>query len=467
MKKFYFKQNEEIYDDKGNCYSPHYSTEKTDKYFENLLENFIKSEYFKKVNIGKINCISVIFQDLFWIYSFNFIKYKNLIEKVRDSNIKFIKNPKNFDYYSNGYEKFKKFKNGNNLSFRSILIFFYGLSKKFLSKINILLFIFSNLVKNNRNKIWISPDLVYHENFKLFNLKDKSNLIIMNSKSFYNISSTYKFSTKNINHSIYLEIITRLSNYSLWRLAIKLLKPKKILLQDNLFNDWSIFLASKQSGVQCIGVTHGLMTKYHKNIIGSDLIKNIEILKFDKVYTWCEEFKNEIKKHSKIYNEDSVFISGWISNKDVTKKQLNIFNNFDKYVLHAFEINSNFLEIERIMKFFQDKNYKIILKKRPPFNNYFQFEKINNIEIVNDFSKEHIEKAFCSICNASTYIINYKAMNIPIVIPRKEHDGYNFFFENHQNIFEFSPDIESKIKNSKLDKYDFPEITETFEKEFN
>ena len=289
----------------------------------------------------------------------------------------------------------------------------------------------------------------------------------MNSKSFYNISSTYKFNTKNINHSIYLEIKTRLSNYSLWRLAIKLLKPKKILLQDNLFNDWSIFLASKQLGVPCIGVTHGLMTKYHKNIIGSDLFKNIEILKFDKVYTWCEEFKNEIKKHSKIYNEDSVFISGWISNKDVTKKQLNIFNNFDKYVLHAFEINSNFLEIERIMKFFQDKNYKIILKKRPPFNNYFQFEKINNIEIVNDFSKEHIEKAFCSICNASTYIINYKAMNIPIVIPRKEHDGYNFFFENHQNIFEFSPDIESKIKNSKLDKYDFPEITETFEKEFN
>ena len=33
--------------------------------------------------------------------------------------------------------------------------------------------------------------------------------------------------------------------------------------------------------------------------------------------------------------------------------------------------------------------------------------------------------------------------------------------------FEFSFEIESKIKNSKLDNYDFPDITENFKKEFN
>ena len=278
-KKYYFKQNEEIYDDKGFCYSPYYSTQKSDEYFESLLKNFKESKYFKKLEISKINCVSVIFQDLFWIYSFNFIKYKKLIERAKDLQFKFIKSPKNFDYYSNGYEKFKKFESGEDLSIKSLIKFIFGINKKFLSKINILLFIFFNLIKNNKNKVWIFPELVYHKNFKLFNLKKNPNLIILNSKSFYNISNTYKFSTKNINHSIYIEIKKRLSNRLLWYLAIKLLKPKKIILQDNLFNDWSIFLAAKQLDVPSIGITHGLMTKYHKNIIGSDLFNNIEILK--------------------------------------------------------------------------------------------------------------------------------------------------------------------------------------------
>ena len=466
MKKYYFKQNEEIYDDKGSFYRPHYSTDKTDKLFHNLLENFIKSEYFQKVQFGKINCVSVILQDLFWIYSFNLIKYEKIINKYKNCEIKFVKSPANFDYYSNGYEKFKKFEKGLKLNSKNIVIFIYGFFEKYISKINILKFILLNLIKNNKNKVWVFPDLVYHKNFKLFNIKDNANVIILDRKLFYTINNIFKFGNKNINHSIYIEIKNRLSNLLLWRLAIKLLNPKKIILQDNLFNDWSIFLASRQLEIFNIGITHGLITKYHKNIIGSDLLKNIEILKFDKVYTWCDEFKKEIDNHSSTYNKDNVFLSGWISNKDVKKRQLNSNNSLNKYILHAFEINSNFLEIEKIMKFFDDKNYKIILKKRPPFNDYFQFEKIKNLEIVNDFSSKHIDNAFCAICNASTYIINYKAMNIPIIIPKKEFDGYYFFYENSKNIFEFSLDVESKIKNSKPENYDFPEITEIFKREF-
>lgn len=468
MKKYYFNQNEVIYDNKGHFYNPHYSTKETDKYFEILLEDFIKSKYFKKVEFGKINCVSIILQDLFWQYSFNCIKYKELIQKLGKLDVQFIKSPKNMDNYSNGYEKLKKFESGFKLfSLKNIFTFFNGFINRFFSKINILIFIFINLFRNNKNKVWIFPDLIYHNNFDLGEIKNYKNVLILNQNLFYHSINKFKFSVKNLNHSLYLEVNKRLSNYKLWILAIKLLKPKKIILQDNLFNDWSIFLASKQLRIPTVGVTHGMISKYHKNIIGSDFLKNVEILKFDKIFIWCEEFKNEADYNSKIYQKDEIFLSGWISNKDVKKKQLNLDNSLDKYVLHAYEINSNFLEIEKIMNFFYKKNYQIILKKRFPFNDYFQFSKINNLVVVDNFSKDHIDNALCSICNASTYVMNYKAMNIPIVIPEKDYDGYNFFHENKLNIFYFSQDIEKKIKNAKLYNYDFPEITEKFKKEFN
>jgi hypothetical protein len=43
MKKYYFKQNEVTFDNKGNFYNPHYSTKKADKYF-NLLIYFQSSD---------------------------------------------------------------------------------------------------------------------------------------------------------------------------------------------------------------------------------------------------------------------------------------------------------------------------------------------------------------------------------------------------------------------------------------
>ena len=76
MNQYYFKQNEVITDEDNNIYNPNYSTKDSDFYFENILKDFVSSKFASKVYFNKINCLPVILQDLFWIYSFNFTKYK-------------------------------------------------------------------------------------------------------------------------------------------------------------------------------------------------------------------------------------------------------------------------------------------------------------------------------------------------------------------------------------------------------
>ena len=159
------------------------------------------------------------------------------------------------------------------------------------------------------------------------------------------------------------------------------------------------------------------MTKYHKGNIGSAILKDTKLLKFDKIYVWTEEFKNIMDEHSFLYNKEETLVSGWLSSKyGSRKKNNNIFTSKnDKYVLHAFEINSNFIEINKILNFFQKKGYKNILKKRYPYKNYTHFDNIFD-EIVDEFTKEQVEKSFCAICNASTFYYNYLNMQIPIVL---------------------------------------------------
>jgi len=464
-KFFFYKQNEDICFEDGTKISPSYSTLGAEKLFEKVILNFKNSKYFHKLNKKNINVISIIYQDLYWQYCFNLIKYNKV---AKDSKGKLIEDQKiEYDNLIRGLERYLSFINSVSFSFSSFKLLLKNVIKNFISKFYILRFLLRNILKKNFHKIWVYPDLAYHNNFNFFKKLNFNNkdLLIIDPQCFL-APKSIKFFIKDLDHSIFQECEQRLKNYFFWTSAISLLKPKKIILQDNLFNDFSILLAAKHKNIKTLGVIHGLMTRFHKGNIGSQTLKDTNVLKYDKMYVWLDEFKELIIKNSYLYERDDILVSGWLSNKQLYRRPIiNTEKNNKKYILHAFEINSNFKEINSILSFFFKKGFKIILKKRYPYIDYTHFDDIM-YEVVDDFTNKHVESAYCAVCNASTFYYNYLNMRIPIVLPAASEDGYNFFKANNENVFEFSHDIESKIENSKVIKFDLPEPTNQFLKEF-
>ncbi len=466
-KKFYsYRQDEKIIFEDGNEQTPFYSTHKADKLYEEVIDKFKSSKYFNKLFFKKINIFSIIFQDLFWHYCFNFIKYENIL----DNNLEYLKNlelkqEKKFDSLSMGLDRALNYIRSSNISFQNIKKFLKNILINFLTKIFILRFLIKNIFQRNFGKIWVYPDLFYHKNFNFFDSEkiNINNLIVVDTNCFLSANSM-KFKFKNLDKSLFKECIYRVRNYKLWNFVIYILKPKKIILQDNLFNDFSILLSAKINNINVIGVIHGLMTNYHKGNMGTKKLKDLNLLKYDKIYVWINHFKELMKKNSYLYRETDVFVSGWLSSRQVHKRHF-ISTKKNNYVLHAFEINSNFNEISKILRIFNEKGYQIILKKRYPYENYNHFGDIN-FQLVSDFTQDHIENSFCAVCNASTFFYNYLNMDIPIVIPEKEKDGYNFFSSNKINVFEFSETVEEKILSCNKNFFDLEELNTQFLDEF-
>jgi hypothetical protein len=465
-KKFFYtyNQDEKIIFDDGKEQAPFYSTYEAEKLYEKIIRSFKLSKYFNKLFIKKINIFSVIFQDLYWHYCFNFIKYENIFNKENLKNLE-LKQHKNFDNISMGMNRVLNYLIPSKINFKNIKKFLKNILVSILARLSILIFLIKNLLKGNTNKIWVYPDLFFHNNFKFFNnsIIKQDNLIVIDQNCFLSPNSL-KFKSDNLNHALFLECRYRVKNYFIWNIVISILKPKKIILQDNLFNDFSLLLSAKIKKIDVVGVTHGLMTRFHKGNIGSKQFENINILKFDKIYVWLDEFKEIILKNSYIYNKKNVFVSGWLSSKQPYRRRF-ISLEKNKYVLHAFEINSNFREITQILKELSKKGFKIILKKRYPYEDYTHFGDIN-LELVSDFSSKHIEDSFCAVCNASTFYYNYLNMNIPVVIPKKNKDGYNFFSSNNSNVFEFSDSIDKQILSCKVNSLDLANLADNFIKEF-
>ena len=82
------------------------------------------------------------------------------------------------------------------------------------------------------------------------------------------------------------------------------------------------------------------------------------------------------------------------------------------------------------------------------------------------YGQDNIENSFCAVCNASTFFYNYLNMDIPIVIPEKEKDGYNFFSSNTNDVYEFSETVEEKILAHKKNFFDLEELNTQFLGEF-
>ena len=380
---------------KKKKYKPHYSLKKSNLFSIDLLNNFSK-KYEKKITKENYNLISVIFQDFYWQYSFNFIKYKNFIKKYGSKlPIELQNNRQLF----NGYSRFQSFLFSSTSVKIKIANFF-----KIIYLYSWTIF---NVFLGNKQKIIVSKDLIKNYRYTFFKKNIQTDdLLVLNIK----LPNTKKFSSKNIDEAIMNNIDIRTQNLHHWKYVFKFLKPKKIILMDNLDKDYSILLASKLLNIETIGVTHGIVAKYHKWLYGYPFIKNKNILKFDKIYVADEIYKTALNKFGSIYQSNQIEVSGLLG-KSYSKTKNKISN---KFILYPYEFLTDFTKVLETLSFLKKKGYKIVIKKRTDVQNYKQFDYLNPI-FVNDFKKYHFKNALCIFGLSSSILYELVFSNIPII----------------------------------------------------
>ena len=428
-------------------YPPKYSTKDALNLFENIIKNISKKPLiYKKFGF---NLLPVIYEDLMWLYCFHYVKYKDFFDEFNNDTIVLkIKNK----WQLNSVERKERIFRGDRLFTAHIQIF-----KKFL----FLLWIIKNLFLLNRKKIWVSNSVVNDFRYDIFDFLEKSQVLtVLNFWSSFR--SVLKPSSK-LEDAISNNIYKKLGSYRLWSLAIWLLKPNKIICQDNLFDNYSLLLAAKINNVEIIGVSHGNACFWHRGIVGSKNFDKCEnLLRYDKYYCWLPEMKKMLDKNGYIYPKDSVFISGWLKNYSVNTSNVEHLNF--KFVLYPYEWFCN----HELMKFYlyelNKLNYKIIIKTRPDLNDYSHLEDLD-AEFVDNFSSFHYSNASFAIGSATTIIYEFSFNKVPVFLVTD--DGYNLFkgIEHATWIkIKNANDLCKKIKyNFKVTK---PIITKNFISEF-
>ena len=437
---------------RDKIYKPEYSLKKADNLSKKILKGFNKNKKNKQTTKLGYDCISAIFQDLFWQYSFNYIKYKVLIKRF-GLNLKVNnKQKKNFFMFS-GYERIQSFLM-NKKTILSKIVFFL---KVFL----FIFWVFYQFIRGNKKKVIVQK--TFFKNFRFnFSHKLKKNFIILN----YFLASPFNSplnekSKHNINETIILETERRIRFYKLWWFAFKILKPKKIILLDNLFEDYGILLAAKSLNIKIVGITHGVVSKYHKGNIGYNFF-NKNILKFDKIYVVHNLYKKLLLRHSHIYKKNEIVISGILNNEKYKKVKK---RNKIKYILYPFEFLTDYKNINKTLKYFESKGYSIIMKKRPDINNYGQLTNIN-FTLVDEFNTQHFENALCIVGMASSILFEMTFAGIPIVVPKTA--GVNLYEDiKIKNWHIFKVGIEKKLKKLNIVDIPYEKIKKSFLKEFN
>ena len=125
-----------------------------------------------------------------------------------------------------------------------------------------------------------------------------------------------------------------------------MLKPKKIIMLDNLYNDSSILIAAKKLNIKTIGISHGPFYKCTKYLIGEKYLYNKKNLIFDKLYVWHEIFSKLLIENSFIYNKKNIFISGWLDDKKI--KKIKKLKKQTKVILAAHEDVSDIISYVKL-----------------------------------------------------------------------------------------------------------------------
>lgn len=337
------------------------------------------------------------------------------------------------NYQIDGYGRVKNYLYGD-LSIGNIV-------KYFLKKINFYLWIISNY-PFNKGKLWI--DRRFQNDFRYEDLKkNKSNSITLP----YSLQ-IFRKKTLKVEEALISDAIAKTINFKRWMLAIKTLKPSKIILTDNLYDNFSLLLAAKITKTRCEAICHSPTIRYHMNIFGTKLIHKNEILKFDKIYVYHKIFKKFILKYGSFYNSNEIKVINWPNTNKYNYKIKKTNKNI--YVLYPFEHFSNFKKINKFLLFFKKKNHKIVIKTRPDMNNYNHFDKRLDVEFVKDFTKEHFLNCFCVIGSTTGLLFNCAQNFLPVLYI--DQNGYDHFSgldkpKNWLSCKNIDNDFYKKIKN--------------------
>ena len=113
-KKYIIHQENEKISYDGKIFSPNYNLKLAENLFVKIIKTFIKKNTEKKYRFYNYSCLNLVFQDLFWQYCSNYIKYSKLIKKI---GIFQKTNDKKNIFLFAGYSRVKKYLK-NELSFK-------------------------------------------------------------------------------------------------------------------------------------------------------------------------------------------------------------------------------------------------------------------------------------------------------------------------------------------------------------
>ena len=435
-----------------SSFPPNYNTTKSYELFEEIINNYLTKNIGKnKITKEGFNLLPVIYEDLHWQYCFNYIKYREPIDKYGLA----IKTIKSKEFKVNGYDRVKNI--------------FIGDSWKMFVKIGIkkiifICWVFMCFFKGKIGKVWVDnfilEDFRYDllQDRKQFPIEEENILIILNRfTNFFSI----KRNSSNIEEYIENEIQRKTGCYRWWLFAINILKPKRIIVKDNLHIHYSILLAAKLKKVEIIGISHGSASFWHRGQFGSKHVSNGNQLKYNKYYVWDNLWRELILDKSHLYSSNEIIVSGWL--KIIDYKMVKKRENFD-LVLYPNSAFTDYVSIKNILLFFNKAGYKIIIKGRQDISDYSAYDGINHL-IVDQFTYEHFNNALCAVASSTTMIFDLSTLGLPVVIPK---DGMNFFKGMHlDNWLYFDENIDLNQLKKNYPIFFLESINEDFLKQFS
>ena len=295
--------------------------------------------------------------------------------------------------------------------------------KLFLKRLIFIIWLLSNIVLKKKNKTWVSSSIVNDFRYNFFSSLNKTEILIILNR-WTTVRSSLRTS-RNIDDAITNNIHKKVGSVGLWCLAIRLLRPNKIICQDNLFDNYSLLLAAKINNIEVIGISHGLASFWHRGITGSKHFNKCkDLIKYDRYYCWLPEMKKMLDDNSFIYSKDEILVSGWLKDYPVAKKRNS--EPISKFVLYPYEWLCNHDLIKLYLFELNKLGYKIIIKMRPDKENYDHLNGLN-AEFIDNFSSFHFENASFAIGSTTTIIYEFSFNKLPVFLIM--NDGFDMFKE--------------------------------------
>ena len=157
-----------------------------------------------------------------------------------------------------------------------------------------------------------------------------------------------------------------------------------------------------------------MVSKYHRGQFGSRHVSRDKLLKFDRFYMWDEEFRKLYVKEGHIYQAGEVKICGFLHKKHYPQIKT---RKSKKLVLYPFEHFADYDAMLQLLKWFEKRSYRILIKSRPDMKNYGHFPGLD-FQLVEDFTQDHFENALCIVGSTTTMLFDLSVIGLPVVLPK-------------------------------------------------